>query len=105
MIGGSIQIASLGDYPIVLSQSLRQTLPAFRPILLAFDGKTSGGQGISLVLRKGLEINDISEICGWQLASAAQSSAGRRLSKLLQSLGGHENILNIKKWMKAWRGL
>ncbi|WP_171682708.1 helix-turn-helix domain-containing protein [Paenibacillus planticolens] len=41
LVGGSIQIASLGEYPIVLSQSLRRMLPAFRPILLAFDGKAS----------------------------------------------------------------
>lgn len=90
LIGGSVQIASLGDYPIVLSQSLRQTLPAFRPVLLAFDGKAPHGKGISLVIRKGLDIHDMSEICGWTLATVAQSSAGRRLSKLLQSLGSFE---------------
>ncbi|MBP1962481.1 helix-turn-helix domain-containing protein [Paenibacillus aceris] len=39
LIGGSIQIASLGDFSIVLSQSLRRMLPSFRPVLLAFDGK------------------------------------------------------------------
>ena len=36
MIGGSIQIASLGDYPIVLSASLRQTFPAFSPVFSSF---------------------------------------------------------------------
>lgn len=105
LIGGSIQIASLGDYPIVLSQSLSQTLPAFRPILLAFDGKTAGGQGISLVMRKGLEINDISEICQWPLSSAAQSSAGYRLSKLLQSVGGHENHFEHKEMDECMAGI
>ena len=36
LIGGSIQIASLGDYPIALSESLSQTLPAFRPYSARF---------------------------------------------------------------------
>lgn len=105
MIGGSIQIASLGDYPIVLSASLRQTFPAFHPVLIAFDGKTSGGQGISLILRKGLELSDISEICGWSLTSAAQSSAGRRLSKLLQSLGGNEDHVIHKEMDESMAGI
>jgi NitT/TauT family transport system substrate-binding protein len=105
LIGGSIQIASLGDYPIMLSQSLRQALPAFRPILLAFDGKTSGGQGISLILRKGLEINDMSEICGCSLSSAAQSSAGRRLSKLLHSLGGNADHFVHKEMDESMAGI
>lgn len=105
MIGGSIQIASLGDYPIVLSASLRQMFPAFSPVFLAFDGKTSGGQGISLILRKGLELNDISEICGWSLASAVQSSASRRLSKLLQSLGGHEGQIVHKEMDESMAGI
>ncbi|NOU66641.1 helix-turn-helix domain-containing protein [Paenibacillus sp. LMG 31461] len=105
MIGGSIQIASLGDYPIVLGASLRQTFPAFNPVLIAFDGKTSGGQGISLILRKGLEPSDISEICGWSLTSAAQSSAGRRLSKLLQSLGGNQDQVIHKEMDESMAGI
>ncbi|KRE75721.1 helix-turn-helix domain-containing protein [Paenibacillus sp. Soil750] len=105
MVGGSIQIASLGDYPIVLGASLCQTFPAFKPVLIAFDGKTSGGQGISLILRKGLEPSDISEICGWSLTSAAQSSAGRRLSKLLQSLGGGGDQVIHKEMDESMAGI
>ncbi|WNR43648.1 helix-turn-helix domain-containing protein [Paenibacillus roseipurpureus] len=91
ILGGSVQIASLGDYPITICNSMRQMFPGFSPVMLAFDGKTSGGQGISLVVRKELEIKDVSEICNWSLASAPQTSAGRRLSKLLRSLGGNDH--------------
>jgi len=95
LIGGSIQIASLGDYPIMLGFSLSRSLPAFRPVLLAFDGKTAGGRGISLVARKDLVIRCASELAGLPLATVPQSSAGRRLAKWLRSLGyGEERLVH-----------
>lgn len=87
LIGGHIQFASLGDYPIALSFSLSQILPAFRPMLLAFDGKTLSGQGLSFVVRNGLNIRHASQIANLTISTVAQSSAGGRLSKLLHSLG------------------
>ncbi|MEW9699777.1 helix-turn-helix domain-containing protein [Paenibacillus sp. SI8] len=105
LIGGSIQIASLGDYPILLSYSLSQTLPAFRPILLALDGKTSGGQGISLVVRKGLEIHRASEISSMKISTVAQSSASCRLLKLLHSLGGHKSQIEHKEMDESMAGI
>lgn len=105
LIGGNIQMATLGDYPIALSQSFRQTLPSFRPILLAFDGKTSYGEGISLVIRKGLAFNQMKDICDWSLSSASQSSAGRRLSKLLQKLGGSETHFIHKEMDESMVGI
>ncbi|WP_162463108.1 helix-turn-helix domain-containing protein [Paenibacillus psychroresistens] len=87
LIGGHIQFASLGDYPIALSFSLSQVLPAFRPLLLAFDGKTAQGQGISLVVRNDLHIRHASELANRTISTVAQSSAGDRLSKLIHSLG------------------
>jgi len=91
MIGGHVQIASLGDYPIALSSSLAQLLPAFQSVLLAFDGKSPHGHGISLVVRKGIQIRDASDISGLKLSTVAQSSSGYRLSKLMNAVGGSHN--------------
>ncbi|RXZ79888.1 helix-turn-helix domain-containing protein [Paenibacillaceae bacterium] len=87
MIGGHIHIASLGDYPIALSFSLSKVLPSFRPILLACDGKTVAGQGISLVVRNGIQMKSAAQIADLTISAVAQSSAGGRISKILHSLG------------------
>jgi NitT/TauT family transport system substrate-binding protein len=87
MIGGDIHIASLGDYPIALSFSLRRLLPMFKPALLAFDGKSAAGEGISLVVRNDIQISHASELADLPISAAAQSASGGRLPRLLRSLG------------------
>jgi len=87
MIGGHIHIASLGDYPISLSFSLSKVLPSFRPILLACDGKTTSGHGISLVVRNDIQLKSAAQIADLKISAVAQSSAGGRLSKILQFFG------------------
>ncbi|WP_138754299.1 helix-turn-helix domain-containing protein [Paenibacillus sinopodophylli] len=91
MIGGHVQIASMGDYPIALSSSLARLLPSFQSILIAFDGKSRRGSGISLVVRKGIHIREVSDISKLKMRTVAQSSSGYRLTKLLIAAGGNPN--------------
>ncbi|MFF2885862.1 helix-turn-helix domain-containing protein [Paenibacillus sp. NPDC057967] len=87
MIGGHIHIASLGDYPIALCSSLGQVLPSFRPVLLACDGKTQGGQGIALVIRNDIELRTTSHIESLSISAVAQSSSGGRMANILRTFG------------------
>lgn len=87
MIGGHIHIASLGDYPIALCSSLGQVLPSFRPVLLACDGKTRGGQGIGLVIRNDIKLNTASHLDSLSISAVAQSSSGGRMAKILRNFG------------------
>ncbi|QQE78240.1 helix-turn-helix domain-containing protein [Alicyclobacillus sp. SO9] len=86
MIAGKIQIASLGDYPTVLAADLRKILPKFRPILIAFDGKSKGGKGISLVTEIQSKLMKPNEIIKASVATVPNTSAGYRLNKLLLSM-------------------
>lgn len=43
LIGGNLHIASIGDYPLMASRALSHVLPRFKPLFLAFDGKTRNG--------------------------------------------------------------
>lgn len=61
MITGAIQIASLGDYPIMV-RSIESVFSHFHPVLLAFDGKSSHDHGISVVLPEEPGIKELSEI-------------------------------------------
>lgn len=101
MIGGHIQIASLGDYPMVVSHQLSQLLPHFKPVLLAFDGKSSQGKGISIVVPRGSAVQDPSDLAGENILTVTNSSAGCRVNRLLTSIGGqsaqvvHNNMNRI----------
>ncbi|KHF41694.1 helix-turn-helix domain-containing protein [Halalkalibacter okhensis] len=94
MIAGEIQIASIGDYPIMVSQHLSKMLPNFNPILLAFDGKTSQSEGISLVIPKESNFHDLTDIHGQTLATVMNSSAGYRLNRLLLGLNADCEVIN-----------
>lgn len=90
MIAGRIQIASLGDYPIIMSQKLGKLLPNFKPILLGFDGKTSKSEGISLIVSKGSKIREVMELNGNTITTVLNSSAGYRLNQLISQLGPNQ---------------
>lgn len=87
MIKGQLQIASLGDYPITISRRLSGLLPGFNPVLLAFDGKSFRGKGISIVVPNGTSLREPSELAGRDISTVMNSSAARRVSSLLSALG------------------
>ncbi|MFH5185120.1 helix-turn-helix domain-containing protein [Paenibacillus sp. TAB 01] len=88
MIAGRVHVAYLGDYPIVVSQQLSRLLPNFNPVLLAFDGKSQRGQGISIVVPRGSNIHEPEELAGLSISTVMNSSAGCRVNRLLAALGG-----------------
>lgn len=90
MVGGKLHIASLGDYPIAISGMLSKLLPSFQPVLLAFDGKTSNGKGISVVVHPSGPIERLSDLSNASISTVANSSAGYRLQQLMSSIGRHE---------------
>ncbi|MDT8860766.1 helix-turn-helix domain-containing protein [Alkalihalobacillus sp. MEB130] len=94
MIAGNVHIASLGDYPIMVSHQLSTVLPNFNPVLLAFDGKTPQSEGISLVLPKDLHFRDLNDLHGHTLATVMNSSAGHRLNRLLSGVKATCNVIN-----------
>ena len=95
MIKGTVQIASLGDYPIMLSFEFCRLLPTFQSVLLAFDGKTTNGKGISLVAQKETFIEDVSDLVNVSVSTVSFSSAEHRLKRLLCSIGdSHPQIIN-----------
>jgi NitT/TauT family transport system substrate-binding protein len=93
MINGHIQIASLGDYPIVISQFLNHILPSFKSELLAFDGKTRYGQGIALILPKGRSLEELSQLYDLTISTVVNSSAWVRLEQLLGIIGNRNTTV------------
>ncbi|QJC50807.1 helix-turn-helix domain-containing protein [Paenibacillus albicereus] len=84
LIAGRVQIASVGDYPIAASRELGRLLPRFRPQMLAFDGKSEGGSGISLVVRAGSGIRREEQLGSSFISTVGRSSASRRLQEVLR---------------------
>lgn len=84
LIAGNVHIASVGDYPISASWCLNQLLPSFKPVFLAFDGKTAGNSGISLVVPKGSNIHYPDQLIHETLSAVSGSSSAYRLDRWMQ---------------------
>jgi DNA binding domain, excisionase family len=87
LIGGRVQIASIGDYPMIASHSLSRVLPRFRPLFLAFDGKTSNGGGLALVVPKGSNLRYADELTDRAISTVGHSSASHRLRQWMSANG------------------
>jgi|GEM_PF-564460 len=79
LIAGRVHIASVGDYPISASWGLSQVLPRFKPIFLAFDGKSTSNNGISLVVPTGSKMNYIDQLKDEIFSAVSGSSSAYRL--------------------------
>ncbi|KKI90636.1 hypothetical protein WQ54_21325 [Bacillus sp. SA1-12] len=86
MIKGKVHIASLGDYPMTICNQLSKLFPEFQSVILAFDGKTEKGCGISFVAPKQATI--ISEqLFHNPISTVTNSSADVRLLELVSAFG------------------
>ncbi|EFM10443.1 DNA binding domain protein, excisionase family [Paenibacillus curdlanolyticus YK9] len=104
MIGGHVQIASLGDYPIMMSQRLSRMLPDFDAVLLAFDGKTAGGRGISVAVASD-KTETREELPFERIATVPHSSAGCRLNRLMRASGRSNLRVEHCTMKESWDGL
>jgi len=83
LIAGRVQIASVGDYPMIASRMLSGLLPRFQPQVIAFDGKTRSGSGISLVVP----------------TASANAQPETLLSKSIAAVGGSSSSYRLKEWI------
>ncbi|ALS25806.1 excisionase family DNA-binding domain-containing protein [Paenibacillus sp. 32O-W] len=105
MIAGRVNIASLGDYPIVVSQTIGSLLPSFRAVLLAFDGKSPGGRGISIALSPGVQIRRFADLSAVTVSTVVHSSAGYRLHKLIEESGASDWKVVHQEMGESWNGI
>ncbi|MGO4547235.1 helix-turn-helix domain-containing protein [Paenibacillus sp. 2TAB23] len=89
LIAGRVHIASVGDYPIIASRALSQILPRFQPQVIAFDGKTGSGGGISLVVPTGGKVDHIEALSSLSISTVGNSSSSYRLKEWMKTYGLH----------------
>lgn len=94
LITERVQIASLGDYPIQIAHKLSEMLPSFQSVLLAFDGKTPNGKGISIVVPPGSPIQRVEDLQELEISTVPHSSASSRLERLI-TVTGHISARQI----------
>ncbi|MFB9324617.1 helix-turn-helix domain-containing protein [Paenibacillus aurantiacus] len=105
MIAGRVQLASLGDYPIVMSRHLSRILPGFDVALLAFDGKSPGGRGISIAMPHGGRIKHLEDLLSATIATVPHSSAEFRLQLLLRQSGQSGWTVEHCSMKESWNSL
>ncbi len=89
LIAGRVHIASVGDYPIIASRALSNILPRFQPQVIAFDGKTSSGGGISLVVPAGSKVDHLDALSSLSISTVGNSSSSYRLKEWMNTFGLH----------------
>lgn len=105
LIGGRVHIASIGDYPMIAGMALGRVLPRFKPTFLAFDGKTSGGDGISLVVPARSAAAGPEELAGAKIATVGHSSASYRLQEWLKTHGVESEPVEHRAMIDCYYGI
>ena len=72
---------------MIASMALSRILPRFRPLMLAFDGKTQNGEGISLVVPANNSVYRPEEFSMMKIATVGHSSASYRLREWEKDMG------------------
>jgi NitT/TauT family transport system substrate-binding protein len=85
LVAGHVQIATIGDYAVSISQVMSRLLPDFNPVLLAAGGKSAMGQGFGLVVPINAQIDSLAELATLPIATTFRTNADYRLKKLLSS--------------------
>lgn len=86
MISGKIQLAFLGDSPILINGEKGQTLPNYKSVLIAFDGKGSNGKNQAIMIPKGSNLK-IQDLKGKTVSTVLGSSAHCMLLAALDKYG------------------
>ncbi|MFD0673309.1 helix-turn-helix domain-containing protein [Cohnella sp. GCM10027633] len=106
LIAGRVQIASVGDYPIIASRALSRILPRFDPLLIGFAGKTRGGSGISLVAPAGGGYGPLpSSLTERGISTVANSSASYRLREWMKGAGLNGDPVHYRRMSDCLSGL
>ena len=95
MIASKLQLAFMGDMPILINGEKGETMPNYKSVFVAFDGKGLGGKNQALMIPKdsNMGINDLE---GKTISTILGSSAHRMLLAALDKHGltGKVNIVN-----------
>lgn len=86
MIAGKIQLAFMGDMPILVNGEKGQTMPNYKSMLIAFDGKGFGGKNQAIMIPRGSKLK-IQDLKGKTVSTVLGSSAHRMLLAALDKYG------------------
>lgn len=86
MVAGKIQLSFIGDLPILINGEKGQTLPNYKSVFIAFDGKGVGGRNQAIMTPKGSKLK-IQDLKGKTVSTVIGSSAHRMLLAALDKYG------------------
>ncbi|MFB9328411.1 helix-turn-helix domain-containing protein [Paenibacillus aurantiacus] len=93
MVAGRLHIASLGDLPMMNLYRISELFPSFKARLLAFDGKSAAGSGMSCVVQDGSGIRDLSKLSKRTIKTLRHSSSWHRLSRSLDFASATDAVI------------
>lgn len=95
MISSKLQLAFMGDMPILINGEKGETMPNYKSVFVAFDGKGLSGKNQALMVPKDSSMG-IKDLEGKTISTILGSSAHRMLLAALDKYGltGKVNIVN-----------
>lgn len=96
MIAGKLQLAFMGDMPILINGEKGQTLRNYKSVFIAFDGKGIGGKNQSIMIPKGKHVS-IQDLAGKTVSTILGSSAHRMLLAALDQHGLTDKVTIVSQ--------
>ncbi len=87
MISSKLQLAFMGDMPILINGEKGETMPNYKSVFVGFDGKGLGGKNQSIMVPNDSNINDIKDLEGKTISTILGSSAHSMLLAALEEYG------------------
>lgn len=96
MISAKLQLAFMGDMPILINGEKGETMPNYKSVFVAFDGKGAGGKNQSIMIPNDSTITSMKELEGMTISTILGSSAHRMVLAALDKYGltGKVNLVN-----------
>lgn len=97
MISSKLQLAFMGDMPILINGEKGETMANYKSVFVGFDGKGIGGKNQSIMVPKDSKINKMSDLEGKTISTILGSSAHRMLLAALDKYGLEDKVTVVNQ--------
>lgn len=97
MISSKLQLAFMGDMPILINGEKGQTMPNYKSVFVGFDGKGAGGKNQSIMIPNDSKIKSMKDLEGKTISTILGSSAHRMLLAALDKYGLTDKVTIVNQ--------
>lgn len=92
MISSKLQLAFMGDMPILINGEKGETMPNYKSVFVGFDGKGTGGKNQAIMVPNDSKVKSMKDLEGKTISTILGSSAHRMLLVALEKYNLTEKV-------------